>query len=556
MSAASGRRLLRRLCVAGVTTAVLAGLAAPAAAAPSTPSFSATVDPFASYEGQTTCDPGEKPGVVAFRSLMAGSYTGVNGGGISRSCESGGRSEHKEGRAWDWMLRADVAADAAKADDVLTWLLATDEHGNEAARARRLGVMYIIWNRQWWSAWDPDAGWKPYTGTSPHTDHIHFSFSWDGALKRTSWWNAGVPSTGTSPTPPPSTEPTPTQPTPTAVKDPFGELEAVTAATTGVRAVGWAIDPDAATFTSVRLTVDGNAVGSVVADRSRPDVAAENPPYTANHGFDTVLPAPAGQRRVCATAVNQATGQDRSLGCLDVEVPSGTGTAAPVTTPPPPSVPDTTTPAPVEGPKARRTDDSCPTAKVPSAGFLDTVDSVHRQSIDCAVWWEVAKGTGAGTFTPDGELSRAQIASFLSRTLTAAGVALPDDAQDAFDDDDGSVHEPAIDQMAAIGVLQGKGGRTYSPDAPVTRAQMATYLVRAYEHRTGRTLPLGADWFTDDDGSVHEVSIGKAARAGFTAGSTATTFAPDLATTRGQVASFLSRVLDLLVESGWAPDRV
>jgi hypothetical protein len=335
MPAPSDRRLRARLVVAGVTVALLAGLAGPAAAAPDSPSFPRTIDPYASYEGQSICDPAEKPGVVAFRSLVRAAYSGVNTGGISRSCDSGGRSEHKEGRAWDWMLRADVPADVAKAEDLLGWLLSPDEHGNPDARARRLGIMYIIWNRQWWSAWAPDKGWQPYSGSSPHTDHIHFSFSWDGALQRTSWWNSGVPSTGTSP-----------QPGPVAGKDPFGELESAAGTSTGVRAVGWAIDPDAATFTSVRLTVDGAAVATVVADRSRPDVAAANPPYTANHGFDTVVPAAPGTRRVCATAVNQAGGADRSLGCLDATVPAG-GTSpvvAPVT--PTPVTPTPVTPTP------------------------------------------------------------------------------------------------------------------------------------------------------------------------------------------------------------------
>jgi hypothetical protein len=206
------------------------------------------------------------------------------------------------------------------------------------------------------------------------------------------------------------------------------------------------------------------------------------------------------------------------------------------------------------GPQPRSTDDSCPAGLVPSAGFTDTARSVHAAAVDCAVWWEVARGTSTRTFTPDGTLTRGQIASFLARTIAAAGVALPASPPNAFDDDDGSVHEKAIDQMALLGVLAGKGERTYAPDDAVTRAQMATYLVRTHQYRTGLALPAGADWFTDDNGSVHEVAIGKAAAAGFTAGMSATTYGPDLLTTRGQVAAFLTRVLDLLVETGWAPD--
>ena len=77
--------------------------------------------------------------------------------------------------------------------------------------ARRFGINYIIWNRQQWKAWAPERGWTAYYGVSPHTDHIHFSFNWDGAYKRTSWWSGVAvtkPLTGptgstTTPTPPP-----------------------------------------------------------------------------------------------------------------------------------------------------------------------------------------------------------------------------------------------------------------------------------------------------------------------------------------------------------------
>jgi hypothetical protein len=535
MPARRCRRLLSRVAVVGVALALLTGLApalaAPALAAPATPTFSATIDRFASYEGQILCDPTEKPGVAGFRALVRASYTGVNTGGIVRSCDVGGRSEHKEGRAWDWMLRADLPADKAKADDLLTWLLARDAHGHDAALARRLGIMYIIWNRQVWNAWAPAKGWQPYTGASPHTDHIHFSFSWDGALKRTSWWTGGVPTTGPSPVPDP--------------KDPFGALETVSPTTSGtataVRAVGWAMDDDAATFTSVQLRVGSGAPTTVLADRARALSSPDAPAAQIRHGFDAVLPAAAGTHTVCATALNQGTGKDRERGCRQVTV-----VAAPQVLPP-----AVTTSA---APAARITDDSCPDGRVPPAGFRDTANSTHRAAVDCAVWWKVARGSSDTTFTPGGQVTRGQIASLLARTTAAAGVVLPPSPPNAFDDDNGGAHELAINQMAALGIVQGRGGRTYSPDEPASRAQMATYLVRAYEHRTGRALPLGSDWFTDDDGSAHETSIGKAARAGFTGGTTPTTFGPSLPTARGQATSFLTRMLDLLVESGWAPD--
>ncbi|HWG94184.1 MAG TPA: hypothetical protein VNU66_08180, partial [Mycobacteriales bacterium] len=167
-----------------------------ASAAPADPGFGATIDRYAPYQGQTQCLAEEQPGVVRFRTLVRSTYSGVNLGGILRGCDVGGKSEHKEGRAWDWMARADQPAQAAQVTDLLSWLLATDEHGNPHAMARRLGVMYVIWDGRWWASWEPAKGWQAYTGSNPHTDHVHFSFSWDGALERTSWWNGGVPSTG------------------------------------------------------------------------------------------------------------------------------------------------------------------------------------------------------------------------------------------------------------------------------------------------------------------------------------------------------------------------
>lgn len=43
--------------------------------------------------------------------------------------------------------------------------------------AARLGVKYIIWNRQQWSVAKASQGWRPYTGSNPHTDHVHITFN-------------------------------------------------------------------------------------------------------------------------------------------------------------------------------------------------------------------------------------------------------------------------------------------------------------------------------------------------------------------------------------------
>lgn len=50
------------------------------------------------------------------------------------------------------------------------------------ANAWELGLIGVIWNRRRWSARNPNSA--PYTGPSPHTDHIHVEQTWDASRNR------------------------------------------------------------------------------------------------------------------------------------------------------------------------------------------------------------------------------------------------------------------------------------------------------------------------------------------------------------------------------------
>ncbi|MDQ1396586.1 MAG: hypothetical protein QOG64_1845, partial [Acidimicrobiaceae bacterium] len=155
------------------------------------------IEPLAVYQPQATCDPLAKPGVVGFRDLVLHSFPGGRDLGIGQVCDApDGVSEHKEGRAFDFGVRVEDPAERAMAEQLLAWLFATDQYGNQYAMIRRLGVMYIIWDRHIWGAYKPEEGWRPYEGVSPHTDHIHLSFSWPGALGQTSFWTGHVGDVG------------------------------------------------------------------------------------------------------------------------------------------------------------------------------------------------------------------------------------------------------------------------------------------------------------------------------------------------------------------------
>jgi peptidoglycan hydrolase-like protein with peptidoglycan-binding domain len=177
----SGTVLAVPLVAVGVASAAHAAPPAPVAPAAPHKSLPAALDAKTPYEAQVSCDPRDKPGVTAFAALMKSTYkSGVTG--ISRTCGAD-ISEHYDGRALDWMLSVNDPKQKAIADSVATWLSA-----NNGAMARRFGISYIIWNHKMWREYAPERGWAPYTGSVPHTDHIHFSFSWDGAMARTSWW--------------------------------------------------------------------------------------------------------------------------------------------------------------------------------------------------------------------------------------------------------------------------------------------------------------------------------------------------------------------------------
>lgn len=164
-------------------------------------------------------------------------------------------------------------------------------------------------------------------------------------------------------------------------------------------------------------------------------------------------------------------------------------------------------------------------------GFIDIATSIFRADIVWIASQGITSGCAPDRYCPDAPVSRGQMAAFLARAL-----ALPASAVDAFDDDDGSLFEADINRVAAAGIASGCGTRLYCPDASVTREQMASFLARALV-----LAPVGTDYFTDDETSIHEAAINAIAAAGITSGCTPATYCPKGLVSRGQMAAFLHR---------------
>ncbi|MET0928749.1 MAG: peptidoglycan-binding protein [Aeromicrobium sp.] len=143
----------------------------------------AGIDPVSPYLPQVSCSPIDLAGPMMLRDLVIATY-GIGGrGNISRGCTDG-LSEHSEGRAWDWMVAVKDPAEKAAAADFIAWVTRDDGYN-----ARRLGIMYVIYNAKIWSVYNTRAGWRKNVG---HTDHVHISFSWNGARGNTSFWTGQV----------------------------------------------------------------------------------------------------------------------------------------------------------------------------------------------------------------------------------------------------------------------------------------------------------------------------------------------------------------------------
>jgi len=193
--------LLSALTVVLVSMTPVAAAKKTSAVLPPERPYPAVLDAAIEYEGMTTCDPVPRPGALLLRQLLLDTY-GKAVIGISRACDQDTVSEHKEGRAVDWMVDWKNSSERAEAQAFVDWVTAPGPDGTPAANARRLGIMYIGWGDEMWRAYDPGRGWTELKGcyslpgsgsdTFCHRDHVHFSMTWDGAAGRTSYWD-GTP---------------------------------------------------------------------------------------------------------------------------------------------------------------------------------------------------------------------------------------------------------------------------------------------------------------------------------------------------------------------------
>lgn len=169
------------------------------------------------------------------------------------------------------------------------------------------------------------------------------------------------------------------------------------------------------------------------------------------------------------------------------------------------------------------------------ARFNDDNGNPHEANIELIAGASITLGTGLNTYAPSRMITRGEMAAFLNRAFNFAPSNI-----DPFTDDENSQFEADINAVAAAGITTGTTATTFSPNDPVTREQMAAFLVRALA-----LADVTTDAFTDDEASFAEDEINALATSGITKGTSATLFSPSAPVLRDQMASFLARALGL-----------
>jgi uncharacterized protein YkwD len=166
--------------------------------------------------------------------------------------------------------------------------------------------------------------------------------------------------------------------------------------------------------------------------------------------------------------------------------------------------------------------------------FTDIADSKFRNDIIWIADEGITTGCTDTKYCPKGHVLRDQMATFLRRAMSLGSAS-----KTYFTDTASNKHKDSIDRVAEAGVTRGCDTKRYCPSGKVTRAQMASFLARALN-----LPPASKDYFRDDNGSIHEDAINRLAAAGITRGCDAGKFCPGGIVNREQMAAFLRRAFE------------
>jgi endo-1,4-beta-xylanase len=159
----------------------------------------------------------------------------------------------------------------------------------------------------------------------------------------------------------------------------------------------------------------------------------------------------------------------------------------------------------------------------------------------------VTAGCTATTYCPDGVTTREQMAVFLLRAREGGTYTPPPCTTAPFPDVPcSSPFAPWVQELVARGITAGCGGGLYCPTAPVTREQMAVFLLKTHDGAAFTPPPCTTATFTDVPCSSPFASwVQELVARAITAGCAPNLYCPTNPVTRGQMAVFLTKTFTL-----------
>ena len=173
--------------------------------------------------------------------------------------------------------------------------------------------------------------------------------------------------------------------------------------------------------------------------------------------------------------------------------------------------------------------------EVETSPFSDvSTDAYYYEAVKWAQEKGITGGIGNGLFGPNQPCTRAQIVTFLWRV---AGSPEPKSTSSFSDVSTDSYYAKAVAWAVENGITTGTGDGKFSPDATCTRAQSVTFLFRVI----GKLVDSKAEFSDIPTDSYYANAVAWAVENGVTNGIGDGLFGPDNSCTRAQIVTFLYR---------------
>ena len=174
--------------------------------------------------------------------------------------------------------------------------------------------------------------------------------------------------------------------------------------------------------------------------------------------------------------------------------------------------------------------------KTEESPFRDvSTGAYYYDAVKWAVGKDITSGIGGGLFGPNQSCTRAQIVTFLWR---AAGSPEPTALSSFTDTAPTAYYAKAVAWAVENGITTGTSETEFSPNAPCTRAQAVTFLYRALKAAASGSSTAFSDVAAD---AYYASAVAWAVENGVTTGVSDGLFAPKDTCTRAQIVTFLYR---------------